>query len=1310
MKKKELFKGIVKSLFRGRLHRLLSFLFFLGFIYVAFLVGEELTSYYLTQKEKIRLSVSAPRFSFNLKKGEVDFKFETLKLQLPSLKLYAERGDFKFLPLKSILKSKLIFNRVSVNELSLEINEGKSKRKGQIYSIPIEVRELNIGEILVRYGNSHYIARDIEKRDREIFFGGLIGNLNGKEFKVYPFEGILKDGSFEIPLINLVYGDYTLRASVRGKLERKVYVDFIFSSFCSSCGFFLDGIVKLYGKEISGKGKGKYRNYPIEISFKGTGDWGREEVKVESFNALVGGVKLKGQGRVSLSNVKLKGNFSSRVFPINGLKVFGVKGRFSLWGPLKSLEVLADGSVSKVSSDFLVLDGGEFRVKANRERELYFSYRYKELVKAFFKYSGGNYSGEVKLRNFPSKLFSASEEKWFPRFRLNGLLSFKGRGRKVSYKGEVLPSHFSVFGYSGEIKGRFWGNQREVFVNADFLGSYGKVHLKGKGDITEKSLSLSYSFKDLRLGPLTFLKKLDIDGRVEGKGFLKGNLEALYSEADFKGSGISLKGVELGYVEGRLVYDRDRLNIVAKSSEGIDLQNLSFFNKERLLKVKVSFNGVEAGKLLRISEGFKVNVPVSLKGISSGEFSLEVPLKRLKELSFNLKVKDYIGSVSYGEIFSAERVRGKGELRYSQEKLKGGFEGSFEKGEFKGFKLSQGNAEVLFRGSEIDVNFNSVRLGGDLAGITGKGGIAVNVKEKKLQGNVNLSGSIKSSSFSVGGSVSASLLGSFKKFTVKLSGKLKLNSEYLKEEEKLKVNGSVLEPENVGNIAVQGKSFDLKFLFLGNEERLVGKVRDLKLKFKEGEGEVKLAFVNLEIPSLSGSVMVPTFTVKPYGFYKLYSPTGIYINIEEGKPKISDFSLAYVDGWIEFKNVNFKPIYGDFNGKLGVKGLVYLKELQKVIPYCKGDLALEGEFREKGSGISVSAELLGEGISFKSPYVLEKVEVNSLKVIIEDSSLKGLSAEASVGDGNFVAEGDGKEIKMTLSRVPLGQIGVWKGLISGSLSYTQGELKGNLAVSKAKVSLNKNNGKGESQETKVPLKLNVKVLFEEPLKISSELFWIEILPKLQLTTLNENLIISGNFYITRGEIDYMGKKFKVIYGSGTIEDLTKKKGRISLIASTYISGYYIYMKIEGKLSSPTIYLTSDPPLTKEEIMNLIMTGATPEQIETSSELFPAVQIAYYAVSTVFKPIEEKFQKTLGLESFSLEPYITKYGETVAKLTLVKELSKRVRILGYGTTGQNPEYGGSVDLFLTNSRKYYLELRYNSYYGIEAGIGLSVRIR
>ncbi len=1310
MRKRELFKEVLKSLSRGRLHRLINFLLLTGFLYITFLVGRELFSYYLTQKEKVKFSVSSPRLSFKLKDGEIDFKFKALKLQLPGFKLYGEEGEVEFLPFKSLREAKLVFKKVKVDELSINLSKrGREKRK-KINFIPLKVDYLNLGRVSVKYGNSYYLIREVEKKGSKAFFGGLVGKVEGKKVEVYPFEVVLCKDGFKVPLIHLVYGNYSLRGSLEGKERGKFLLRSFFSIFCSSCGFYYSGNIKLYGKEIEGEGRGKYRKYPIELSFKGRGSWESEKVDLKRVKVLFGKARLEGLGSIGLREVSVKGKFSSESISVKGVKLIKANGSFSVYGPLKSPEVVVKGSLYKVASELLVLKGGTFKIRVDKERRLYLRYRCGSSAELFFKYFNGNYSGEIKFRGFSYRNFTASGKKWFPKFSVNGILEFRGKGKRVFYRGRILPSELSVFGYEGTVKGEVLGNQEEFSLSLTSQSSKGYVFVKGKGSVVKRSLDLNYRFKGLELSSISFLKKLGLKGKVSGEGILRGKLKSLYSEAGFESEGLSLKGVNLGSVKGKIVYKGDKLSILATSSEGITLQNFLLSFKEKKVNLKVLFKEAQVGELLKIPREFKVNVPLSLRGVSSGSFKLELPLKNAKELSFYLKIDEYAGSVNYGKLLNLEGVKGKGELLYSQRKLEGKFKVHFQGGKLKKLKLAQGEGEVLLKGRELEVNFEKANLAGSLKGIEGRGNLVVNLDSKELKGSVKLRGSVQRDFVSLGGVVFLGFDGSFGELTVKVSGKLNLTSKYLKEGEEVKVKGEILEPENVGNVAVLGKSFNLRLLFLEDQERLVGKVRNLGLKFEKGEGEIRLAFVNVDVVNLSGSVIVPTFTVKPYGFYKLYSPTGIYINMKNGKVKISNFSLAYIDGWIDFNEVQIKPVSGKFKGSVGIKGLVYLKGLQEVIPYSKGNVALEGDFKEDKGKVEVNARIQGENISFKSPYILEKVEVNSLEALIRKSSLTELSVEATAGNGNFVAKGNSKEVKMALSQIQVGQIGLWKGLISGSLNYSQMGLSGNLAVSKAKVNINKNSSEGKGKEIKIPLKVGVKVFFEEPLKLSSELFWIEILPKLNLTTVNGKLTISGSFYITRGEIDYMGKKFKVIYGSGTIEDLSRKKGRISLVASTYISGYYVYMKVEGKLSSPTIYLTSDPPLTREEIMNLIMTGATPEQVEESSELFPAVQIAYYAVSTVFKPIEEKFQKSLGLERFSLEPYITKYGETVAKLTLAKELSKRIRIVGYGTTGQNPEYGGSIDFFFSNKRKYYLELRYNSYYGIETGIGLDVRIK
>ena len=469
-----------------------------------------------------------------------------------------------------------------------------------------------------------------------------------------------------------------------------------------------------------------------------------------------------------------------------------------------------------------------------------------------------------------------------------------------------------------------------------------------------------------------------------------------------------------------------------------------------------------------------------------------------------------------------------------------------------------------------------------------------------------------------------------------------------------------------------------------------------------------MAFVNLNLTTMSGTIAVPAFKIYPAGFYPLYSVSGLYINLKNGKPDISNITLSYLDGWIKIEDISLeKGIKGKFEGDIGVKGLVYLAKAQKFVTFARNSLKLKGSFSYKKE-LHYSVRINGSGIEIKTRYLLDRAVANSLKATVKDGKVEELSGELTVGGGEVIVKGKGESFNITASLVPVGEINRWKGLISGKLIYERKSLNGTLTVSKARVILGKEkkkSGNSGSINVTVPINININILFDEPLKIKGELFSLTIVPKLWIKTISQRLTVGGTFYVTDGKIDYMGKIFKVIYGSGTIEDLTKQKGRISILASAYISGYYVYMKIEGELNNLTIYLSSDPPLTREQILNLIMTGASPEEIEASSELFPAVQVAYYATASLFKPVEAKFKKTLKLESFSIEPYITKYGETVAKLTIAKRLAKRIRLVGYGTTGQNPEYGGSIQIFL--NKNYYLELRYNSYYGPEAGVGVEV---
>ena len=1312
MKFRESLVELFKSVKSGRIHRLLKLLMVLLFIYLSVQVGRELLNYYLYQKERLNISLRNFKWSFSIKKGELSLKFKEFSVNSGKSSLSVDDGKVEVLVYDSLLNLRPHFKLISAERVEL-ILPSSENRKSSEFSLnipPVLIDKLDIDYLYFKKGNFYLYGRQLLKDREKVLIGGIFGKLGGKEFSLLPLEGYFDGGKLIIPTLDFSYGSLNLKGSLsfdqeRGKGE--------FVGSLVGDVFSLGKItVKINGKKFSADARGKVKER--KILFSGNGEYDLKDLKLifSKASGKLDGLNFTLKGIVSPEKVSLRGKVDGNVKEESFI-LEGLKGDFSLKGKTKNPVLRVQLKSKTLSTQFVELRGIKVKGKISKERgEVELE---SPKITGNLSYLGKKLRGNFNLKDFELgtiKQVSSFKKKygsWIPKVTLNGRLSFN-YDEEFKYEGNLKVSSFYFRGFKGKGRAYIRGNSQKTLFKVLIGGNEGKVQGRGEISLSKREIDSRFFGKDLEVSSIDFLRKLGLKGRVSGSGRVFGKLKEPEAKFSFSSPELSLFKVFIPNVEGSVMYKDYSLVVSAISPIGVNLNNLTYLIREKKVLLDVNVEDFPSSSILKIVEGFGVKLPFEVSGKTTSSAEVIIPISKPKESSVNLKVNSFYGSFTYQNLISV-KGNGSGNIIYRSKNLFGNFSGNLEKGVFKGFKFEEGKYRVAFKGRNLEVNYNGINLYGELKGFKSSGSVDLLLDKNWINGKVRVFGNLVKPVGSLGGDYLFVFSGEVSNFTVKISGKGKLESKYLEKPIELEVAGTVNEPSNRGNIKVFGSGNEIYVILFGERGNVVGKVRRLKIKDTKGYILINLGFVNLEFPSFSGYVSVPTFTVKPYGFYKLYSPTGVYLKISNKELEISPFTLSYVDGWIEIREPKIEPISAKFKAELGVKGLIYLFKLNDLIKYSKGNLKVKGKFNYDKI-LNYDAYIKGSDISLRSKYILSKVIVNDLTGRVSNGEVKVLKSEISVGDGNVLINKTNHSVIMALSQIPVGEIGFWKSLVSGNLTYEikKKSLKGSVELSKTKLFLKERKEKEEENKEvrKIPVEVSIGALFSEPVRLKGELFWIEILPTLKLTTLNGEPVISGNFYVTDGEINYMGKKFKVLYGSGTIEDLSKKRGRLSILASAHISGYYIYMKIEGEFSSPTIYLSSDPPLTREEILNLIMTGASPEQVEASSELFPAVQIAYYAASSFFKPIESKFQEALGLENFSIEPYITKYGETVAKLTVVKKLSERIRLVGYETTGQNPEYGGSLDFRLDD--KYYLELRYNSYYGAEAGIGAEVRIR
>ena len=1311
---REFWKAFLKSVKHGRIHKFLKLTFIVAFFYFSFLVGKELISFYLEQKKVTEIQYKD--ISLSYRDGNLIFKAGKFLFKKSELQIKTSGVEISLKVWKSIKNFKPDFSLIKLEKIEVDQYLIKKKRRKYLpeltLKLPFYAETVSIGRFKYSTpeakldGNTVYIGKE------KFQIGGLDGTIKGTEIHLKPLKGRVVNNELLFSGLEFSSGSYELLG--KGRLRK----DLSFATFDGSFkgkGFKVLFNLRKSNRDLESKGTVRIEKIG-KIDYSLRGKLGKE-LKVSRGKVIYQGIKADFSGRFNLQEFSIEGKVQGKEFKKDTVLVRAISGTFSAEGSYKEplLKWNLNGKeleTSIISLKNLSLSGDFQKRKLNLVAR-------SDSIDLFLNLNEKEGKGGFKLKKFnidnlkPVFLKRKKYGKWIPSVTISGDGKFKLENLKlVSYSGSFTVDQFFFRRFSSSGALTLKGTTKNVSYS--LLLSSDKERLTSKGIIDLKQLTINASFsgKNLEVSSLDFLKKIGLEGRVIGEGKLWGKLKNPEGTFVYSSENLSFRGVNLGSVRGNVDLQNFYLSITGKTKkENVVLNSLRLHLRkpmEFLLDGKVE--SIDVASVEKILKSLKVKIPTTLTGEVTGNFSIySSDIKKLKDLSVSVNVSSYNGE------FSIDRISGTvkdvaGSIIYnSYDKLNFELSGSGKTLKVGELSLKDGEFKLILKDKKLLLLFTG--LSSEMLKKSDiSGSLNVDLNEREIGGNVKVDGTFEKGEITSKLKLNLNIDGNFESLMVKVAGNLTINYSYLEKPLDFKISGTIEEPKNIGNIALRRGGDTVRILLFGDRINLVGVLRHANLKFPDGTVHIKMAFVNLDLKSLSGDITIPAFDVKPDKFYKLYSVSGLYIKLNRGKPEISGCRFSYIDGWIEFNGLKVKEdsLNGNFLALAGVKGLIYLTDLKKEVRYVRGNTEISGSF-DYGKELSYSLTFSSTGIDARVNYILEKISVINLKGKFENGKLTSLFAEINAGDGNVVVNGNEKEIVISISEIPVGQSGSWKSIISGNAIFKENRLTGKLNLAKTRLFFNEKKEKEEKQELgKIPVDFSLDLYFTDTVTIKGSLFSLRILPKLKLQSINENLVISGSFYVVDGEIDYMGKKFKILYGTGVIDNIIEQRGTIDILASSYISGYYIYMHIKGPFKSPKLYLSSDPPLTREQILNLIMTGASPEQVEESSELFPAVQVAYYATAYLFKPIEKQFREVLRLENFSIEPYITKYGETVAKVTLVKRLSEKIRIIGYETTGQRPEYGGSIQYFLTN--RSYFEAKYNSYYGPEFGVGFELNVK
>jgi translocation and assembly module TamB len=161
--------------------------------------------------------------------------------------------------------------------------------------------------------------------------------------------------------------------------------------------------------------------------------------------------------------------------------------------------------------------------------------------------------------------------------------------------------------------------------------------------------------------------------------------------------------------------------------------------------------------------------------------------------------------------------------------------------------------------------------------------------------------------------------------------------------------------------------------------------------------------------------------------------------------------------------------------------------------------------------------------------------------------------------------------------------------------------------------------------------------------------------------------ITGKIVLTDGQLAFFGNTYDVKTGSISFYDSTAIRPILDLSLETVAQGVDVILGVTGPLSDMKLSYRSDPPLTFDQIVQLLATNTTPFDATIASQQPPSPQQSTSQMGesailgqAIANPLASRVQRVFGLSEFKIDPSIAgSNGQPSARVTLQQKIASNL---------------------------------------------------
>ncbi len=243
------------------------------------------------------------------------------------------------------------------------------------------------------------------------------------------------------------------------------------------------------------------------------------------------------------------------------------------------------------------------------------------------------------------------------------------------------------------------------------------------------------------------------------------------------------------------------------------------------------------------------------------------------------------------------------------------------------------------------------------------------------------------------------------------------------------------------------------------------------------------------------------------------------------------------------------------------------------------------------------------------------------------------------------------------------------------------------------------------QEILDRLALDLQIRFDNGMEIRTDTIRLEADSNLRLLGPASGISLLGRISATSGELTFLGNNYEITKGGVEFVNPLHIEPIFDLSAMTTVHGYRINLQLTGRPDSIKPDMRSEPPLPMLDLLTLLSTGVTSQELLGRASEGGNVGMAASSLLAqgLSQQVESRMQRLLGFRQFRIDPFLSsRSNNPTARVTLERRVQKNLS-LTYSTdltsAQQNiilVEYFFNPDYSLIASRdekgQYGLDLR------------------